>query len=195
MDPIAAQLIARLQSDPSDRDAYDALKAHYAHSGDLASLANLLEGWAETNASDWQAASEAYAEAADAVLHSSNDRPRAKALYNKALGLNPLQPHAAGALRALLEAGSDFGELAEFLDAYARGLEANGGAVADIAAAYRRLGEIWQDVFELPDVARDYLARAAQLEGGGVPAAEGGAAVDPEAQPTMRPEQASQIAA
>ena len=76
MDPIAEQLIARLQGDPHDSAAYEALKAHYRHSGDLASLANLLEGWASNNTHDFQNASQAYAEAGDSVLQSSGDSAR-----------------------------------------------------------------------------------------------------------------------
>jgi tetratricopeptide (TPR) repeat protein len=160
VDPIAAQLIARLQTDARDRDAYDALKAHYVHGGDLPSLANLLEGWADTQADDWQAASDAYVEAAHAVLQSAGDRERAKLLYRKALARNTLQPAVAEGLRGLLEESGQHRDIVELLDGYANALQKAGGAPADLAVLYRQIGSLWQDALERPDIAQEYFARA-----------------------------------
>jgi tetratricopeptide (TPR) repeat protein len=165
VDPIAEQLVARLQGDPQDSAAYEALKAHYRHSGDLASLANLLEGWASSNAHDPSGASQAYAEAADAVLQSVGDRLRAKRLYRHAVQTYVHHAEAGARLQALLEEGGEFQELAEFLDGYARSLEEAGGAEAQLPALYQRLGQLWRQQFDREDVAIAYFERAAELGG------------------------------
>jgi tetratricopeptide (TPR) repeat protein len=165
VDPIAEQLVARLQGDPHDSAAYEALKAHYRHSGDMASLGNLLEGWAAAHSQDAQAASDAYAEAADAVLQSTADLGRAKRLYRHAVQLDVRHTEAAARLQALLEDGAEYQELAEFLDAYVRALEAAGGGEAQLPALYQRLGQIWEQEFERSDVAVAYYERAAELSG------------------------------
>jgi tetratricopeptide (TPR) repeat protein len=182
VDPIAEQLIARLQGDPHDSAAYEALKAHYRHSGDMASLGNLLEGWAAAHSQDASAASEAYAEAADAVLQSTADLARAKRLYRHAVQLDVRHTEAATRLQALLEDAAEYQELAEFLDAYVRALEAAGGAEAQLPALYQRLAQIWEQEFERSDVAAAYYERAAELSGapaagGSAPALHGGAAL------------------
>jgi tetratricopeptide (TPR) repeat protein len=167
VDAIAEQLLARLRVDPRDRDAYDALRAHYVHSQDLASLADLLESWAVGHADDRQLASDAWTEAADAVLQSGGDRSRAKTLYRRALELNVLHPRAGERLRELLETDTDFKGLVEILDPYARALESAGGAPNYIAGLYQRLAELWQHAFERPDIAESYRQRAAELSGSG----------------------------
>jgi tetratricopeptide (TPR) repeat protein len=165
VDPIAAQLIARLQNDARDRDAYDALKAHYVHGGDLPSLANLLEGWADTQADDWQGASDAFVEAANAVLQSSGDRERAKLLYRKALARNTLQPIVAEGLRVLLEESGQHRDIVELLDNYANALQNAGGTPADLAVLYRQIGTLWRDALARPDMADQYFERAAEATG------------------------------
>ena len=47
MEETAEALISKLRRDPSDQDAFSALKAYYGQIGDSASLANLIEGWAK----------------------------------------------------------------------------------------------------------------------------------------------------
>ncbi|MDD9934385.1 MAG: hypothetical protein OXT09_12320, partial [Myxococcales bacterium] len=160
---MAEQLIARLQNDPGDGAAYEELKDFYRQSGDLASLANLLEGWAGNNTSQWDQASHAYVEAADAVMGSSGDVPRARALYQQALHLNVGHPDAGARLRALLEEHGEPQELAEFLDGYARALEQAGGPPEYIADLYTRLGELWQGDFGQPDTASAFFNRATEL--------------------------------
>jgi tetratricopeptide (TPR) repeat protein len=166
VDAIAEQLLARLRADPRDRDAYDVLRAHYVHSQDFASLADLLESWAVGHADDRQLASDAWTEAADAVLQGGGDRSRAKTLYRRALELNVLHPRAGERLRELLETDTDFKGLVEILDPYARALESAGGAPHYIAGLYQRLAELWQHAFERPDIAESYRQRAAELTGG-----------------------------
>ena len=119
MDAIAQQLASRLQRDPNDGAAYEELKARYRQTGDLASLANLLEGWAGAHADDWPRASDAYAEAGQLAV-GFGDGARAAALYRLALQANALHPSAGSELIALLEHAGDAQQLAEFLDSYAR---------------------------------------------------------------------------
>ena len=64
MDATAEELIARLRRNPDDPTAYAALKSHYHRAGDVASLANLLEGWA-ARSPDPGAAAQAFHEAAE----------------------------------------------------------------------------------------------------------------------------------
>lgn len=163
MDAIAEQLLARLRSDPRDRDAYDALRAHLVHGHDLAAVADLLESWAVAHPDDRQGSSDAWTEAADAVLQSGGDRSRAKVLYRRALELNVLHPRAGERLRELLETDTDFQGLIEVLEPYARALEAAGGAPGYIAGLYERLAELWQHAFNRPDLAASFRERASVL--------------------------------
>ncbi len=165
MDPIAEQLIARLRLDPNDNAAYEGLKAHYQHSGDWASLANLLEGWAGAHTELWEEASQAYAEAGQAVLQGGGDRVRAKALYRLALQVNVLHPEAGANLLELVEQDGDPQELTELLDAYARALDTAGAATDYVAGLYLRLAEIWEGPLQRPDMAAPYRARAVELAG------------------------------
>ena len=56
IDARAQRLIARIQRDHNDTEAVLALKEHYARHDDLPSLANLMEGWAQTLRDDRSAA-------------------------------------------------------------------------------------------------------------------------------------------
>ncbi|MFI5309527.1 MAG: hypothetical protein ACHQ53_19380, partial [Polyangiales bacterium] len=165
MDPIAEQLITRLRKDPGDSAAYEGLKAHYQHGGDWASLANLLEGWAGANLQDWENAAQAYAEAAELVLRGGGDSARAAALYRLALQSNLLHAEAGAKLLALLEQAGDPRALAEFLDSYARALDAAGAQPEYVASVYQRLAQLWTTLFERPDVAAPFEQRAAELLG------------------------------
>lgn len=163
MDAIAEQLLARLRSDPRDRDAFDALRAHYVHGQDFVALADLLESWALSHPDDRIGSSDAWTEAADAVLQAGGDRTRAKVLYRRALELNVLHPRAGDRLRELLETDTDFQGLIEVLEPYARALETAGGSPVYIAGLYQRLSELWQHAFARPDLAASYEARASAL--------------------------------
>ena len=99
LDAHARQLIARIQRDPFDSEAVLALKSHYEAHGDLPSLANLMQGWAETLPAP-QAAAEAYVAAADAAL-SMRDNFRARWLCEHALKRSPQHEPARTRLAAL----------------------------------------------------------------------------------------------
>jgi hypothetical protein len=98
----ARQLIARIQRDPVDTEAVLALKAHYEAHGDLPSLVNLMQGWAET-LREPEAAADAYVAAAEAAL-SVRDRYRARWLCEHALKRSPQHERARAQLDALDEA-------------------------------------------------------------------------------------------
>jgi hypothetical protein len=100
LDAHARQLIARIQRDPSDAAAVLALRAHYEAHGDLPSLVNLMQGWAEA-LHEPEAAADAYVAAADAAL-TMRDRYRARWLFQHALKRSP-QHHAARARLDALE--------------------------------------------------------------------------------------------
>ena len=99
-DAYACRLIARIQRDQFDTEAVLALAAHYELHGDLPSLANLMEGWAQT-LREPRAAAGAYIAAADAALAATSDRPRARRLYQCALERSPQHALARARLEAL----------------------------------------------------------------------------------------------
>lgn len=164
MDPIARQLVTRLRQDPRDEVAYDGLKAHYFEQGDFASLANLLAGWAEQNEAVGEVASQSYVEAARAVLQGGGEAERARALYERALRLQPLHTEAAHELLAVLEQAGDPQALFEMLERYAHALESAQGDPALIASVYARLGQLFEETYARPDLAAPYYARATVLE-------------------------------
>src|SRR5690242_61682 len=84
LDSRAQRLIARIRRDHNDTEAVLALKEHYASHNDFPSLANLMEGWAQTLRDD-RSAADAYTEAAHAVLQGLEDHRRAYALFAQAL--------------------------------------------------------------------------------------------------------------
>lgn len=102
LDAHARQLIARIQRDPSDAAAVLALKAHYEAHGDLPSLVNLMQGWAEA-LREPEAAADAYVAAGDAAL-IMRDRYRARWLFEHALKGSPRHQAARARLDALEKA-------------------------------------------------------------------------------------------
>ncbi len=163
MDPTAEQLISRLHRDPSDENAYEALKAHYGQLGDFASLGNLIEGWAGYQSAPGPA-SQAYLEAARTWREGDGELPHVKSLYQQALHHDPLNREATDELIALCEQAGDQHALAEFLDGHLRTLETHGGEPALMALLYARLGDLWKGTFERPDVARPCYVRALELD-------------------------------
>jgi hypothetical protein len=103
-DAYACRLIARIQRDQFDTEAVLALAAHYESQRDLPSLANLMEGWAQTLREPGTAAG-AYIAAADAALAATSDRARARRLYQRALERSPQHALARTRLEALDKAG------------------------------------------------------------------------------------------
>lgn len=163
MDSIAEQLVSRLRQDPNDTPAYEALKAHYRSLGDVASLANLLEGWAGFQTSG-ALASEALLEAARVLREAGAERERVRTLYKQAVESDAENDEAALELIAFLEEGDEPSVLAEFLDGYLRTLETHDVSPAFVADLYTRLGDLWKTAFERPDVARPCYERALELD-------------------------------
>ena len=165
MDPIARQLVSRLRQDPRDEAAYEALKAHYFELGDFASLANLLEGWAsQYEGLAPESSSDAYLDAARAVLQGGGPSDRARALYENALRVNVLKAEAAQELLAILEQAGDPQALFEMLDRYTQGLEAKAADPLLIASVYARIGQLCEEGFQQAETAAQYYDRARDLE-------------------------------
>ncbi|HKU44610.1 MAG TPA: hypothetical protein VJR89_40900, partial [Polyangiales bacterium] len=163
MRPTAELLTHRLQNDPHDTEAYEALRTIYRESGDLASLTNLVEGWAGFQ-SDPGRASRGYLEAARNSRAGGGDDKRTRALLRKALERDVTLKEAAEELLSLLEGARDSQALAEFLDSHVRRLEARGGDPTFMAELYSRLGDLWRLTFKRPEVAAPCYQRALELD-------------------------------
>lgn len=163
MDSLAERLAGRLQADPNDAEAYDALRAHYRETGDLASLANLLEGWAAYQTDPLQA-SQGYLETARVVASSGKHTARQRELLLRATQLNTANREAVLELSALLAQQDDAHALAEFLDKHLRAMEEQPHDRPLMAALYARLGALWSASFERADVARRCYERALELD-------------------------------
>jgi hypothetical protein len=159
----AEQLTDRLQSNPHDAEAYDGLRKIYRDGGDLASLTNLVEGWAGFQ-TDPVLASRGYLEAARSSRAGGGHATRTRELLHKALERDVTLREAAEDLVALLAEARDVQALAEFLDAHLRRLEARGGEPAFMAELYTRLGDLWRVTFKRPEVAAPCYQRAQELD-------------------------------
>lgn len=162
MDSTTEQLVARLRENPKDLGAYDELRSAYREAGDIASLVNLLEGWAG-QWPDNQEAAAAYTEAGQLVLEQLDDTDRAFKLLQRALHRDHGNSAAADALIELLKRQERFNELAEFLDNYLVMMEGAQGDPLTMTEAYLALGEVWETRFEQPETARQCYARACEL--------------------------------
>jgi tetratricopeptide (TPR) repeat protein len=143
LDAYARKLIARIKRDHLDTDAVLALQAHYEAHSDHPSLANLMEGWAQTLRDD-RKASEAFVQAAEAVLAGLQDRARAQALYMRALARFPEQPLALAKLETLLAESGDYTELERCLTFVARDLERRNADPNLRADVHYRLGQLYE---------------------------------------------------
>ncbi len=169
MDATADELIARLRRNPDDASAYASLRAHYQRTGDHASLANLLEGWAGRSA-DPQAAAQAFFEVGELSLGPLGDRSRGIRLYERALERNPAHVEAGSRLQAIYEESGDPRRLAELLERRILALTQAGGTTLDIAALHHRLGEIWEHAWKRADKAVFHYRKAFELDPTLVPA-------------------------
>jgi tetratricopeptide (TPR) repeat protein len=163
MDAMAEQLIERLRRNPDDADAFAALRAHYHHRGDFASLTNLLEGWAQ-RCPDGRAASSAFREAADLCAAYLNDRERTIALYERAVEHNPLAMEASNRLEELYEESGDGRRLLDLLE---RRVEALAAADADprhVAATHHAIAEVWAHRLRRVDRAVSHYRKAFELD-------------------------------
>jgi tetratricopeptide (TPR) repeat protein len=163
VDSLAERLAGRLQADPNDAEAYGALKSHYRDSGDLASLANLIEGWAAYQTDPVQA-SQGYLETARVVASSGKHSARQRELLKRATQLHAANREAVLELSALLSQQDDAHALAEFLDQHLRVMEEQPEDPLLMAALYARLGSLWNAAFERADVARRCYERALELD-------------------------------
>lgn len=149
IDARAQRLIARIQRDHNDTEAVLALKEHYARHDDLPSLANLMEGWAQTLRDD-RSAADAYAEAAHAVLHGLDDRQRAEALFVKAIERDPSHREALDQRLAMLEAEGDDAGIEHCLHAVAGQLTRRLSSADARADVHYRLGRHYEQRLGLP---------------------------------------------
>jgi tetratricopeptide (TPR) repeat protein len=164
VDAQVEQLVSRLQADPNDADAYEALKKSYRESGDMASLTNLIEGWAAYQA-DAVKASRGYFEAAEVVAAVSPQHARRGALLRQAAERDVTFREATTALLQWLSQQGDDHALAEFLDRHLRAMEEKHAPRDLMAHLYVRLGDLWGSQFTRPDVARRCYERALELDG------------------------------
>ena len=91
-----------------DTEAVLALKARHEARGDYPALANLMQEWAEA-LRDPTAAADACVAAGDAAILGTDDRQRARALYERALERSPGHELALARLKTCAQAlaGSD----------------------------------------------------------------------------------------
>jgi tetratricopeptide (TPR) repeat protein len=162
VDALAERLASRLQADPNDAEAYGALKAYYRDTGDLASLTNLIEGWAAFQADPVRAA-QGYLEAAQVVGSSGKHPERRRELLQQATQKDIANREAVFELIALMSEQGDAHTLAEFLDQHLRAMEEQPHDRSLMAALYARLGALWGAQFERADVARRCYERAVEL--------------------------------
>jgi tetratricopeptide (TPR) repeat protein len=143
IDAHAQRLIARIRDNHLDTEAVHALQAHYETHGDYPSLANLLEGWAQTLRDDRKAA-DAYVAAAEAVLAGMADRRRARALYRRALARFPEHALALSNLETLLSELGDHSDLERTLGLIVRDLERRDADPKLRASVHYRLGQLYE---------------------------------------------------
>jgi hypothetical protein len=172
VDSIAERLVSRIQTNPDDSEAYNALKAYYGESGDLASLTNLIAGWAAFQ-SDPSVAARGYLEAARVVATTGRHEARRLELLREAVGRDPQEREAVIDLVSCLDTAGDTHALAEFLDQHLRRMEEKPTARDLMAALYARLGVLWGSTFERADVARGCFERALELDAANAVVVEG----------------------
>lgn len=169
MDATAQELVARLRRDPDDAEAFRELRGHYLAQRDFASLANLLEGWADRSPHDG-AASRALGEAAEHVLAGRGDPERALALLEDALERDPTNGEALARGRALLEDRGELDRLVELHERVAARLAEVGVPNAEVALFYHEIGTLWSTRLDRPDRALAYFRVACELDPELVPA-------------------------
>ncbi len=163
MDRTAEDLRARLRANPNDHEAFQALRAHYQRRSDYASLANLLEGWANRSP-DPRASSQAFFEAAELVGHYLGDSARSISLYERALERNPRHTQASERLLAAVEATGDTMRLLELLQRRSASL-ARAGDRGGAAAVEYRIGQLYETTMSRPDRAVGHYRRAFEADG------------------------------
>ncbi len=144
IDARARALIARIQRDHRDVEAVRALAQHYERHGDSPSLANLMEGWAQTLRDDHEAA-DAYTRAARAAQAGPlADAARAQSLYRRALVRCPAHAQSLAELEALLQESGDYTELERCLSQLVQELARRNAPAAPRAELCYRLGQLYE---------------------------------------------------
>jgi len=141
VDEIAEQLASRLEANPNDEQAYEDLKAHYLRTQDLASLTNLIAGWAGYQTDPFRA-SRGYFEASRVVARAEPVHERRLALLRQAVALDASFHEALQDLIELLPSIRDEQTLAGFLEEHIEALEAPDAQDSDpslLALAYSQL--------------------------------------------------------
>lgn len=163
MDEIAEQLASRLEANPNDVQAYEALKAHYLRTRDLASLTNLIAGWAGYQ-TDAYKASRGYFEASRVVAQAEPAHERRLALLRQAVALDAGYAEALEDLITLLPRIRDEQTLSGFLEEHLQAMEAQGCDATLMASLYVRLGTLWSEHLHQPDAAVPCYERALALK-------------------------------
>lgn len=163
MDETTRKLIDALRSDPSNVAHYQALKAHYLSLGDVASAANLIEGWAARE-SDPMRASSAYLEAARLVMSLPNEEERLLSLLELALTLNPLAEDARGFLENYYLVRNDVDGLVDSLERQRDHLARIDTDPRVLAELEYRLGELLGERLGRKDDALQRYRAAAEID-------------------------------
>jgi hypothetical protein len=161
VDEIAEQLASRLEANPNDVQAYEALKAHYLRTQDLASLTNLIAGWAGYQ-SDAHKASRGYFEASRVVAQAEPAHERRLALLRQAVALDAGYEDALQDLIVLLPRIRDEQTLLGFLEEHVQTMEAENCDATLMASLYAQLGMLWLQMHQ-PDTAARCYERALVL--------------------------------
>jgi len=162
VDANVEQLVSRLQNDPSDAEAYEALKTYYRDAHDASALTKLIASWAAYQTDD-RAASRSYYEAAQVAGATVSQRELRSALLREAIARDPGHAQAVLDLADQLENQGDDHELAGFLDQHLRVLDQRQADPKLRATLYARLGTLWLSRFDRPDVAKRCYLRALDL--------------------------------
>lgn len=173
----ARKLISRIRRQPADEDALRRLRDLYAERADHASLANLLEGWAQRTAHPTTAA-DLYHSAADAVLAADGPRARAAYLLERSLQRNPEHAERLDRLTGLLAQLGEFEALKHALQRLLLRLQKESEKESDtdsrwIAAVEFRLGRLYQSHFGEDDKALQHYRLALEHNPYYLPAIQG----------------------
>jgi tetratricopeptide (TPR) repeat protein len=163
MDSTTRALIERLRDDPEDASAYERLRAHYLADGDLASAANLIEGWGARR-DDPVAASQAYVDAAQIVAEIPDETARFVSLLELALTLHPPHVRANELLHRHFVDRADADGWIQSLEQRRDNLARAGRHRSEIADLEYRLGEAWAKHHRRMDRAALHYRAAYELD-------------------------------
>lgn len=162
MHEIAEQLASRLEADPNDVQAYEALKQHYLRTQDLASLTNLIARWAAYQTDPYRA-SRGYYDASRVIAKAEPDHERRLALLRKAVALDTSYRSALQDLMELLPRIRDQQTLAGFLEEHLQTMETRDGDKQVMASLYGQLAELWDQSLRHPEAAQRCYERVLDL--------------------------------